>query len=328
MIFKERLDFLEVILKNRPTKGDGMAILDIRDLTKRYRNGTLANDRLSLALEPGEIYGLLGPNGAGKTTLVRQVLGLLKPTGGSITLDGVDLVANPGYARANIGFLPQGQFDMQAVHVDELIYLIGKLRGLSAREARSRTEELIERLELGPFRSTQVHSASGGVRRLAGFATAVIARARLLVLDEPTNDIDPVRRQLLWSMIAELGSEGSTVLLVTHNLAEAERVIHRLAIIDQGRILKEGSPASLRTVVTDRLRLEITATGAYQPHPALIADGGPDTWFLDERDLPAVSHWLAERREEGVVLDFRIGPPSLDDIYAVTVNNRQPEAVA
>lgn len=328
MIFKERLDFLQVILKNKPTKGDDMAILDIRDLTKRYRNGTLANDRISLALEPGEIYGLLGPNGAGKTTLVRQVLGLLKPTGGSITLDGVDLVANPGYARANIGFLPQGQFDMQAVHVDELIYLIGKLRGLSAREARSRTEELIERLELGPFRSTQVHAASGGVRRLAGFATAVIARARLLVLDEPTNDIDPVRRQLLWSMIAELGSQGSTVLLVTHNLAEAERVIHRLAIIDQGRILKEGSPASLRTVVTDRLRLEITATGAYQPHPALIADGGPDTWFLDERDLPAVSHRLAERREEGVVLDFRIGPPSLDDIYAVTVNNRQPEAVA
>ncbi|RIL02912.1 multidrug ABC transporter ATP-binding protein [bacterium] len=328
MNFNHRLDFLEIVLKNRPTKGEDVAILDIRDLTKRYRNGTLANDRLSLALEPGEIYGLLGPNGAGKTTLVRQVLGLLKPTAGSITLDGADLVADPGFARANIGFLPQGQFDLQAVHVDELIYLIGKLRGLSSQEARSRTEELIERLELGPFRKTQVHAASGGVRRLTGFATAIVARARLLVLDEPTNDIDPVRRQLLWSMIAELGAEGSTVLLVTHNLAEAERVIHRLAIIDQGRILKEGSPASLRTVVTDRLRLEITAAGPYQPHPALVADGGPDMWFLDERDLPAVSHWLTGLREDGVVLDFRIGPPTLDDIYAVTVNGRVPEAVA
>ncbi|MBE7520518.1 MAG: ABC transporter ATP-binding protein [Thermoflexaceae bacterium] len=305
-----------------------MAILDIHDLTKRYRNGTLANDRISLALEPGEIYGLLGPNGAGKTTLVRQVLGLLKPTAGTITLDGVDLVADPGYARANIGFLPQGQFDMQAVHVDELIYLIGKLRGLPAREARSRTEELIERLELGPFRNTQVHSASGGVRRLAGFATAIIARARLLVLDEPTNDIDPVRRQQLWSMIDELGNEGSTVLLVTHNLAEAERVIDRLAIIDHGRILREGSPASLRTVVTDRLRLEITAAGPYAPHPALSADGGPNAYFLDEGDLPAVSHWLTGLRNEGVILDFRIGPPTLDDIYTVTVNGPVPEAVA
>ena len=296
-----------------------MSILEIRDLTKRYRNGTLANDRISLALETGEIYGLLGPNGAGKTTLVRQVLGLLKPTGGSITLDGVDLVADPGYARSNIGFLPQGQFDMQAVRVDELIYLIGKLRGLSAATARIRTEELIERLELAPFRHTSVHAASGGVRRLAGFATAVIARARLLVLDEPTNDIDPVRRQLLWGMIDELGAEGSTVLLVTHNLAEAERVIDRLAIIDGGRILREGTPSALRTVVTDRLRIEITAGAAYEPHPALIVDGGPDAYFLDERNLPEVSHCLAGQRNAGTILDFRIGPPTLDDIYAVTV---------
>src|SRR3990172_1380226 len=139
-----------------------MAVLDIHELVKRYRNGTLANDRLSLSLEPGEIYGLLGPNGAGKTTLVRQVLGLLKPTSGTITLDGVDVVADPGYARANIGFLPQGQFDMQAIRVDELIYLIGKLRGLSSAEARRRTDELIDRLELGPFRKTTMHAASGG----------------------------------------------------------------------------------------------------------------------------------------------------------------------
>jgi ABC-type multidrug transport system ATPase subunit len=304
-----------------------MSILQIRDLTKRYRNGTLANDRLSLSLEPGEIYGLLGPNGAGKTTLVRQVLGLLKPTGGSITLDGVDLIADPGYARANIGFLPQGQFDMQAIHVDELIDLIGRLRGLPKAEARNRTEELIERLQLEPFRHTSMHAASGGVRRLAGFATAVAARARLLVLDEPTNDIDPVRRQLLWSMIDELAGEGSTVLLVTHNLAEAERVIDRLAIIDHGRILREGVPSSLRSVVSDKLRLEITPATAYTPHSLLVVDGGPDTYFLDEQDLPDVSRWLAEQRHGGTILDFRVGPPTLDDIYAVTVARGEEKAV-
>ena len=305
-----------------------MGILSIRDLTKRYRNGTLANDRISLSLEPGEIYGLLGPNGAGKTTLVRQILGLLKPTAGSITLDGIDLVANPGYARANIGFLPQGQFDMQAVHVDELIELIGKLRGLSKAEARSRTEELIERLELEPFRHTSIHAASGGVRRLAGFATAVIARARLLVLDEPTNDIDPVRRQLLWSMIDELGGEGSTVLLVTHNLAEAERVIDRLAIIDHGRILREGAPSSMRSVVSDRLRLSIVAGAAYVPHASLIGDGAARHYLLDERDLPEVSVWLVDQRNSGAILDFHIGPPTLDDIYAVTVAPTQPDVLA
>jgi len=305
-----------------------MTVLEIHDVVKRYRNGTLANDQISLALEAGEIYGLLGPNGAGKTTLVRQVLGLLKPTAGTIALDGVDVVADPGYARANIGFLPQGQFDLQSIHVDELIYAIGRLRGLSGKDARQRTDELIERLDLGPFRSTKVHNASGGVRRLAGFATAVVARARVLVLDEPTNDIDPVRRQLLWSMIDELGREGATVLLVTHNLAEAERVIDRLAIIDHGRILKEGSPTSLRTLVTERLRLELVVAAPVTPHPALAPDGGDSAYFFDADDLPEISRWLAARRTDGSVVDFRIGPPNLDDIYTATVGASVPGAVA
>ena len=300
-----------------------MPVIEITDLTKRYRNGTLANDGLSLALEPGEIYGLLGPNGAGKTTLVRQVLGLLKPTSGSISIGEVDIVADPGYARRNIGFLPQGQFDMQAVHVDEFIEMIGRLRGLSRADAKRRTEELIERLDLGQFRNTTIHAASGGVRRLTGFAAAVVARARLLVLDEPTNDIDPVRRQQLWSMIDELGREGSTVLLVTHNLAEAERVIDRLAIIDHGRILREGTPSSLRSLVTERLRVELTVAEGFTPHRLLAKDGTPGTYLLDQDDLPAVSQWLAAERSAGTVLDFRIGPPTLDDIYTATVGDRE-----
>jgi len=301
-----------------------MTVLDVQRLTKRYRSGTLANDDISLALEPGEVYALLGPNGAGKTTLVRQVLGLVKPTSGAITLLGRDAVADPGFARANIGFLPQGQWNMWSVHVDELIETVGRLRGLSRHDARARTEHLIDHLDLGAFRHTQMQFASGGVRRLAGFATAVIGRAPLVVLDEPTNDVDPQRRNLLWRMIAELGREGSTVLLVTHNLHEAERVIDRMAIIDHGRIQREGTPLSLRTIVTDRLRLELVATGPFVPHPALARDGGENVYLLEEADLPAVSHWLMELRATGTVLDFRIGPPTLDDIYNVAVSAAQP----
>jgi ABC-2 type transport system ATP-binding protein len=304
-----------------------MPILDIRSLSKRYRGGTLANDDISIALEPGEVYGLLGPNGAGKTTLVRQVLGLLKPTAGAITLHGRDIVADPGYARRNIGFLPQGQWNMLSIHVDELIHTVGCLRGLSKQESRQRTEELLERLDLGPFRHTQLQAASGGVRRLAGFATAIISHARLVVLDEPTNDVDPQRRQLLWGMIGELGRAGSTVLLVTHNLAEAERVIDRLAIIDKGRIQREGTTLSLRSIVTDRLRLELVASAPVLPHPALTVDGGENIFLLDESDLPAVSHWLMDLRAAGTVMDFRIGPPTLDDIYTAAVAVR-PELEA
>lgn len=306
-----------------------MPLLEVHDLLKRYRNGTLANAGLTLALEPGEVYGLLGPNGAGKTTLVRQVLGLLRPTSGSIRLQGVDLVANPGFARRTTGFLPQGQFDLGGVRVEELIYSVARLRGLDKAAARARREELIERLDLAPFRKTTMHAASGGVRRLAGFATALVAANPLLVLDEPTNDIDPIRRQVLWQLLAEAGEAGAAVLLVTHNLAEAERVIHRLAIIDHGRILREGSPASMRSLVTDKLRLELVLGGAVEVHPALLPEPGTTSSYLFEQaELPAVSAWLTALRERGALLDFRIGPPSLDDIYAVTVGRpfeQEPE---
>jgi len=304
-------------------------VLEVDRLVKRYRGGTLANDGITLAVEPGEVYGLLGPNGAGKTTLVRQVLGLLRPTSGSIRLNGRDIVANPGYARQAIGFLPQGQFLMDQVHVDELILGIAKLRGLPGAEARRATEHWIERLDLGAFRTTPLAAASGGVRRLAGFACTVAGGSRMLVLDEPTNDVDPVRRALLWGSIAELARDGASVLLVTHNLAEAERVIGRFAIIDHGRIVREGTPAALRTLVSDHLRVEITAAGAITPHPALHADAAnPGSYLLDHRDLAAASAWIQGLREAGTILDFRIGPPTLDDIYAASVRGEAAGSAA
>ncbi|MGH2611119.1 MAG: ABC transporter ATP-binding protein, partial [Tepidiformaceae bacterium] len=195
-----------------------MPALEVENLVKRYRNGTLANDHLTLTLEAGEVYGLLGPNGAGKTTLVRQVLGLLRPTSGTIRVQGHDVVADPGYARRTIGFLPQAQFTMDSLHIDEFIRGIARLRGLDRDTAARRTESLLERLELVEYRHTAMMAASGGIRRMAGFAAAIVGGGRLLVLDEPTNDVDPVRRQLLWDIIDEVGRDGATVLLVTHNL--------------------------------------------------------------------------------------------------------------
>ncbi|HNM79054.1 MAG TPA: AAA family ATPase, partial [Tepidiformaceae bacterium] len=239
-------------------------------------------------------------------------------------------VADPGFARASIGFLPQGQFDLLSLRVGELIDYSARLRGMSTADARRRRDELAGQLDLGPFLQTSMHAASGGVRRMAGFAAAIAAPARLLVLDEPTNDVDPIRRQLLWNAIGELGANGATVLLVTHNLAEAERFIDRLAIIDGGRIVREGTPGALRSLVTDKLRLELVLTGAVTPHPALTrehADSG--TYLFDQRDLPAVSNWLTAVREAGFLSDFRIGPPTLDDIYAAVMTpSRQLEAVS
>ncbi|MCC6381608.1 MAG: ABC transporter ATP-binding protein [Dehalococcoidia bacterium] len=303
-----------------------MTVLDVVQLSKRYRNGTLANDRLDLAVAAGELFGLLGPNGAGKTTLVRQVLGLLRPSAGGIRVQGVDVVANPGYARKAIGFLPQGQFQMQAIQVEEMIFYTAKLRGVGDQEARRRTAAIIAQLDLGAFRRTRLAAASGGVQRLCGVASAIVGGASFLVLDEPTNDIDPVRRQLLWRTLDALRREGTTILLVTHNLAEAERVLDRFAIIDRGRILQQGTPAALRSLVSDRLRLELSAVDGLVPHPALQREAAGAYLFAPE-DLPAVSAWLKEERESGRLVDFRIGPPTLEDIYAAALGPPSLEPV-
>jgi ABC-2 type transport system ATP-binding protein len=297
-----------------------LALLEIRNLRKRYRNGTLANDGISLSIARGEVFGLLGPNGAGKTTLVKQVMGLLRPTEGSIHIRNVDVVAAPGAARRLIGFLPQAQFNTTSIRVVEMIESIGKLRGLRSREASARAEALVDELGLREFARTTMMEASGGVRRLAGFATAVVAPAPLLVLDEPTNDIDPIRRSHLWRTIQQRASDGAAVLLVTHNLAEAERVFDRVAIIGNGRILREGSPASLRGLVSDRLRLEVSASGPVEPHPALVAEPDrPGAFLFDQRDLDGVTGWLAACRATGAIADFRIGPPTLDEVYTAAL---------
>jgi ABC-type multidrug transport system ATPase subunit len=216
--------------------------------------------------------------------------------------------------------LPQGQFDLMSLRVSELIEYSARLKGMKPSDARTRRDQLIGQLDLSEFANTSMHAASGGVRRLAGFAAAIAAPARLLVLDEPTNDIDPIRRQILWNTIGILGEQGATVLLVTHNLAEAERFLDRLAIIDGGRIVREGTPGSLRSLVTEKLRLETVLRGDVSPHQALIQeDMHPGRYLFEQRDLPAVSAWLSAAREAGLVNDFRIGPPSLDDIYTAVV---------
>ncbi|WP_322795450.1 ABC transporter ATP-binding protein [Tepidiforma sp.] len=294
-------------------------VLEIRGLTKRYRNGTLANARIDLALRPGEVFALLGPNGAGKTTLVRQVLGLARPTSGTILLDGIDVVADPAAARRRIGFLPQGPFDLQSLTVAETVEFAARLRGVPPPAARRAAARLLEALELDAFRSTSMHAASGGVRRLAGFAAAIAAPARLLVLDEPTNDVDPIRRARLWDLLAGLRRDGATVLLVTHNLAEAERVIDRLAIMNAGRVIREGTPAALRSLVTDRLRLELDAAAPLSPHPALLPDGDGSAWLFERGRLPEIAAWLDAHHRSGAISDFRIGPPGLDDIYAAAM---------
>ena len=200
-------------------------LVQIEELTKVYRTGTRANDGISLAVAEGEVFGLLGHNGAGKTTLVNQVIGLLRPTSGSIRVDGRDLVADPGLARRLCSFQAQAHVPIDGLTPRQAIDLLGQLRGGSQGDVRRRRELLVDALDIGEWLDVDAASLSGGVKRLVAFAMAAVWPGRVVMLDEPTNDVDPLRRRLLWQQVRRLADDGAAVLLVTHNVIEAERSV-------------------------------------------------------------------------------------------------------
>jgi ABC-2 type transport system ATP-binding protein len=297
-------------------------VLQIRHLTKVYRKRVRANDGVSLDVSAGEVVGLLGHNGAGKTTLLNQVVGLSKPTSGTITIDGVDVVANPAHARRACSLQPQSHAPLDGVTPRQVIEIVARLRGASRARARQRTQELIDGLDLGPWAKTVGQRLSGGIRRLTAFCLAAAEPGRVVMLDEPTNDVDPVRRRLLWQQVRALADGGCAVLLVTHGVVEAERVVDRLAILHQGRIVAEGSPAQLRGSHDDQLRLELhtvseSAAAALRPplSGAASVAGRRVVVTIGAHEATTAIDWAQRERVAGTVDEFAINPASLEDVY-------------
>jgi ABC-2 type transport system ATP-binding protein len=299
--------------------GDGWTFR-VDGLVKSF--GTLAaNDGITLRVEPSEVYGLLGPNGAGKSTLVKQTIGLLKPTSGSITLGRFDLVEDPDAARQLCSYLPQAQMPIDAFHLHEAIELAGRIRGGDMTQVRRRTGELIDALDLGEWRNTLGTRLSGGVKRLVGFCMATVSPGHLVILDEPTNDVDPLRRRLLWDEIRTLGANGCAVLLVTHNVLEAEKAVDRLALITGGRLVAEGTPSSLKASDRNQLRLQVMlAPGQETPDlPAWsrsdVRVGNNLVTTIAEADAPAGIAWAAALIDSGVAEEYALGAATLEDAY-------------
>jgi ABC-2 type transport system ATP-binding protein len=295
--------------------------LRVTDLRKVYRRTVVANDGITLYVEPGEVYGLLGPNGAGKSTLVKQVIGLLKPTSGSIRLGAHDLVASPGIARQLCSYLPQAQMPIDALRAGEAIELTGRIRGGDAATIRRRAGELLDALDLLEWRNVLGSRLSGGVRRLVGFAMVTAWPGAVVILDEPTNDVDPLRRRLLWDEVRRVADRGAAVVLVTHNVLEAEKAVDRLAIIDQGRLLAEGTPSSLKSGSRDQLRLQVMLhPGAAEPDtPPFVArsarTGHNLVAVVGEADAGPAIAWARTLTDAGVAEEYALGAVTLEDAY-------------
>jgi ABC-2 type transport system ATP-binding protein len=290
-------------------------------VTKTYDGEFFANQDISIEVRPGEVYGLLGPNGAGKTTFVKQVIGLLKPTSGTIDIGPYDLVEDPDVARQLCSYLPQAQMPIESFRMHEAVYITGLIRGGPADEVRRRGDELIEALDLNEWKDTIGAKLSGGVRRLVGFIMTTVWPGKVVILDEPTNDVDPRRRRLLWDQIRRLGSEGAAVFLVTHNVLEAEKAVDRLAIINEGRLIAEGTPSSLKAEDRERMRLQLMLVPGNSPpdlppfvlHHATV--GNNLMMVIGQESAAEGITWAQRMMGDGVAEEYALGATSLEDVY-------------
>ena len=301
------------------------------DVTKVF--GELnANDGITLEVRPGEVYGLLGPNGAGKTTLVKQIIGLLKPSSGNITLGPYDLVEDPDAARQLCSYLPQAQMPIDSFKAGSVITLTGLIRGGDEPTVRRRATEMIEALDLGEWRDTMGAKLSGGIKRLVGFAMVTVWPGRVVILDEPTNDVDPRRRRLLWEQIRRLGDEGAAVFLVTHNVLEAEKSVDRLAIINEGKLIAEGTPSSLKSQDKGSMRLQLMMVpGRATPEmPSFVREhtrvGNRVMAVVGEVDSFHAMGWAQELMGLGVTEEYALAATTLEDVYIRLTGHVSEEA--
>ncbi len=220
-------------------------MIRLSGLTKRYGE-FLAVDGIDLAVSSGEIVGLLGPNGAGKTTTLRMIAGILEPDGGTVTIGGHDIVDEPAAARALLGFVPDRPFVYEKLTGAELLRFTAGLYAMSGPELEARIDELLELWDLSPWRDQLIESYSHGMRQKAIISSALVHRPQALVIDEPMVGLDPRSARLLKDLLRSYADGGGAVLVSTHTLELAETLGDRLAVIDQGRIVAEGTMEDLR----------------------------------------------------------------------------------
>ncbi|ROR44914.1 ABC transporter ATP-binding protein [Kitasatospora cineracea] len=299
----------------------------VSGLVKTYRTGgteVRANDGIDLDVRRGEVFGLLGPNGAGKSTLVRQLTGLLRPDAGTIDLLGHDIVRHPERAARLLGYLGQESTALDELTVALAAETTGRLRGLTRAAARAATADVITELGLEPLAHRPLAKLSGGQRRLACFAAVLVGERPLLVLDEPTTGMDPVARRAVWSAVDRRRAEhGTTVLLVTHNVIEAETVLDRVAVVDAGRVIACDTPGGLKALVDGHVRLDLvwrTDAPLTVPAVAHLAERAERTgrrWTL--RTTPDEARELVAAVTTGPAFaaldDFTLATPTLEDAY-------------
>jgi ABC-2 type transport system ATP-binding protein len=308
-----------------PLHSGGFAI-EARDLVKTYPNKVRALDGLSFSVEAGIIFALLGPNGAGKSTTVKILNTLSRPDSGQAFVSGIDVIHDPGRVRFAIGSVAQRSgSDVEATGRENLI-LQGKIYGLSGSQLKLRVGELMERFNLASAADRLVRTYSGGMQRKLDIAMGLIHRPHVLFLDEPTTGLDPEARAEMWDEVSRLAAEGLTVLLTTHYLEEADRLARRVAIVDRGRVVVEGTPEHLKgELFGDAVHIDLVEPAPEQRVREILSrlDGiseiavvGSSIRARAQQGATAVPTMLGALETQSLrVASVRVSRPSLDDVY-------------
>jgi len=292
---------------------------------------------VDLRIRQGTIYGLLGPNGAGKTTTIRVLATLLRPTGGSATVFGHDVVREAEAVRRKVSLTGQFASVDEDLTSQENLVLVGRLLGLSWRDARRRAGELLEAFGLAELSSRQVQTYSGGERRRLDIAASLVAVPELLFLDEPTTGLDPRSRSQVWELVRRIAAAGTTVLLTTQYLEEADRLADRLAVFDHGRVIAEGTSRELKASVgANALHLELADASQRAEAQRLIhrvlGDGvlptsEPAELAVRLAKASQAAAVLTALEEGGVeVSHLTVGNPSLDEVFLALTGRPAEEA--
>jgi oleandomycin transport system ATP-binding protein len=285
-----------------------------------------ALDGIDMVAREGTVFGLLGPNGAGKTTAIRVLSTLLQPTAGRAVVGGYDVVRQPREVRRLIGLTGQYAAVDELLSGEENLYMIGRLLGLSTRDSRARARELLEAFDLADAAGKYVKQYSGGMRRRLDLAASLVGRPRFLYLDEPTTGLDPRSRLELWGMIRTLVAEGTTVLLTTQYLEEADRLADEIVVIDKGRVIAAGTPAQLKTRIAgqvlearpvdpdDLTAVEKILSSFAAGDEGAYNDGQLVTVSIADRS--ALGQAVRRLDEEGIAVeDLSLRRPSLDEVF-------------
>lgn len=298
-------------------------IIEIKKISRTFGEFKALND-VSLDIEKGTIFGLLGPNGAGKSTLIKVLSCQMRPTTGSAFISGLDVVSDKKDVLSIIGVVPQENSFYDELTVTENLRYFGSLYGVAVIDIKKRSHRILDMLQLREKSSSRASTLSGGMKTRLNIACALIHKPEVLILDEPSVGLDPVSRRALWDTIREVNREGTTILITTHYMEEADLLCSRILIMHRGNIIVEGEPEELKGLIGERV-IQITSTpGSYQSimdrpdfpdsvSSMAINEKGLKITLKDEQALQQVINIFESSGE--TIINVESNRPSLEDVF-------------